>query len=161
MLWDSLQNDLHRKFIWIKNHLEMHSISDSEPNGLPDSDATVPLSPAPSGSDNLQQISDSNEYATDGLKEGTITYEVALERELEYQKRVKTFLTTFCYRYAAPYAISRRCLKQKMMVQPEPTPHENFVATVELSVLYSAHAYEVTVSQHNLLCLFMVIFAVF
>ncbi|CAL9115952.1 unnamed protein product [Musa textilis] len=57
---------------------------------------------------NLQQISDSNEYATDGLKEGTITYEVALERELEYQKRVKTFLTTFCYRYAAPYAISSK-----------------------------------------------------
>lgn len=78
--------------------------SDSEPNGLPDSDATVPLSPAPSGSDvipnhvllereialqNLQQNSVSNEYATDGLKEGTISYEVALERELEHQKRVK------------------------------------------------------------------------
>lgn len=82
----------------------MHSNSDSQPNGLPDSDATVPLSPAPSGSDvipnhvlpereialqNLQQNSDSNEYATDGLKEGTISYEVALERELEHQKRVK------------------------------------------------------------------------
>lgn len=78
--------------------------SDSEMDRLPDSYTTLPISstldeldvvPDPHhlkreiAQENIQREPGANEHETHGLCEGRITYELALERELEYRKRLK------------------------------------------------------------------------
>lgn len=73
----------------------MHFSSDVGQNGVPDTDGSIRISPASDGirdpffaerelaRQNLLTESDTNHR----LIEGTISYEVAMERELDYQKR--------------------------------------------------------------------------
>lgn len=82
----------------------MQCSSDSEMDRLPDSYTTVPISstlddldvvPHPHrlerefAKENIRREPGANEHETHGLCEGKITYELALERELEYRKRLK------------------------------------------------------------------------